>query len=58
MLGRIKLLKSEIERLQKLAASADGGVAREILTLIKRMQDLVNQLEEDARQVEAKEKAD
>ena len=58
MLGRIKLLKSEIERLQKLAASADGSVAREIFALIKRMQDLVNRLEVDAKKVEAEEKAD
>lgn len=58
MLGRIKLLKSEIERLQKLAASADGSVAREFTTLIKRMQDLVDQLEEDAKRVEAQERAD
>ncbi len=54
MLGRIKLLKSEIERLQKLAASADGGVAREITTLIARMQILVDQLEADIKEVEAK----
>ena len=58
MLGRIKMLTKEIERLQKLAASADGDMAREIMTLIKRMQDLVSQLEEDARQVEAGQKAD
>ena len=52
MLGRIKMLKSEIERLQKLAASTDGNVAREFMSLIKRMQDLVDQLEEDAKRVE------
>ena len=58
MLERIKILKSEIERLQKLAASADGNIAREINTLIERMQRLVDQLEEDAKELEAKEKAD
>ncbi len=58
MLGRIKTLKGEIERLQKLAASADGGVAREIKILIKRMQKLVDQLEEDVKEVAARKNAD
>lgn len=53
MLGRIKILKGEIERLQKLSAGADTKTAREIKTLIKRMQKLVDQLEEDAKKAVA-----
>ncbi len=54
MLERINMLKSEIDRLHKLAASANGDIAREILALIKNMQGLVARLEDDAKAIAAK----
>jgi hypothetical protein len=51
MLARITLLKREIERLRKLAAACDDDIAGKFLNLIREMQHLVDQLEEDARKV-------
>ena len=58
MLARIERLKREIERLKKLAASCDADIAAQFLSLTLDMQQLVDQLEKDARELAEKKVLD
>ena len=58
MLARIERLKREIERLKKLAASCDAGIAAQFLSLTRDMQQLVDQLENDARELAKRAESD
>jgi hypothetical protein len=58
MLARIERLKREIERLKKLAVACDDEIAAQFLTLTRDMQHLVDQLENDARDLAARNRTE